>query len=140
MNRTPILWLLLIPSLALAQINEVFTDAQAAHKAKALFKDAMSLRSEIDENCDTPRQLVTTSTKIDSLLEEWPNDHLKYRALFPYYACRQSLGTLSSYAMICRFSSYKGSAAAYDQRRWKEDITACKEAIKKPDLTLKDIE
>lgn len=133
---------LALPALAWGQIEDAYTDAEAAAKARQLIKDARDLRNEVTKLCvarDTP-QLYRAAKKADTKLDEWPDDHLKYRALFPYGDCRQSMMDVQSYAMTCAVGGYKAEAAKHDQRRWQEDTAACEAAILKPDLSLKDIE
>lgn len=133
---------LALPAVAWGQIEDAYTDAEAAAKAKLMIKDAYALRNEVTELCvarATP-QLYQAAKKADAKLGEWPSNHLKYRALFPYGDCSQAMRDVQSYAMTCAIGSYKGEAAKYDQRRWQEDTAACEAAILKPDLSLKDIQ
>lgn len=133
---------LALSPVAWGQIESVYTDAEAAAKAKQMIKDVRELRNEVTELCvarATP-QLYQAADKADAKLDEWPNGHLKYRALFPYGDCRQAMLDVQSYAMTCAVGGYKGEAMKYDQRRWQEDTAACEAAISKPDLSLKDIQ
>lgn len=131
-----------LSSSAWGQIEDAYSDEEASIKAKQLITDARALRNEVTELCvarATP-QLYRAAKTATTKLNEWPNDHLKYRALFPYGDCRQTMADVHSYAMICAVGSYKGEAATYDQRRWQEDSEACEAAIRKPDLSLKNIQ
>ncbi|WP_350447791.1 hypothetical protein ABS648_05305 [Pseudomonas solani] len=131
-----------LPALSFAEVESVFTDAEAAEKARVFLKDALEMRAPVGKLCaakDEPK-LYAISNKLIDRLKEWPDDHLKYRALFPYSDCKQVMMDLQAYAAICALGKYRGEAASYDQRRWKEDTTACAAAIKNPDLSLKDIE
>lgn len=142
-NSLALTLMLVFPSLVLAQIEDVYTDAQAAEMAKALVKDVYAMRKEVNDLCLQPgkaEKLYQSAQKADDKLSEWRDDNLKYRALFPYYACRQSMIDVSSFATTCAVGSYRGEAASYDQRRWKEDTAECEDSIRNPDLTLKEIE
>ncbi|MBH2032411.1 MAG: hypothetical protein I8H73_06125 [Pseudomonadales bacterium] len=130
-------------AIASVKTADFYTDTEASGKAKALLKDAYSLQSEIAHICSNPGAaslLYIAADKAGVKLKEWPNDHLKYRALFPYYACRQLMVDVQSYAFSCATGGYKGEAASYNQRRSKEDGAECEAAILKPDLSLKEIE
>lgn len=131
---------LLVPALALAEIESVYTDSEAASMAKGLFQAAKDLRNEVTELCVARAvpKLHQAAKQADAAIEQWPDDHLKYRALFPYGDCRQAMIDVQAYATTCAVGGYKGEAATYDQRRWQEDIAACEAAIANPDLSLKD--
>jgi hypothetical protein len=133
---------LTLSSTAWAQIESVYTDAEAASKAKQMLKDARGLRSEVTELCvaKDAQPLYEAANRAKAKLAEWPDDHLKYRSLFPYGDCRQAMMDVDTYAMICAIGGYKGEAVKYDQRRWQEDTSACEAAIREPDLSLKDIQ
>lgn len=142
MRKALILAVLALPALAWGQIEDAYTDAEAAQKAKVLIKDAYALHNEVTELCAAraTAELYKAAKQADAKLDEWPNDHLKYRALFPYGSCRESMTHVQTYAKTCAVGSYKGESAKYHQRRWQEDTAACEEAIRKPDLSLKDIQ
>lgn len=133
----------LLPLVAVAQIEDAYTDAEAAAKAKELIAKAKELREEAGKLCGkqgTGNKLSALALVAQDQLDTWPDDHLKYRALFPYHACRQSMINVQSYAQTCALGSYKGEAASYDQHRWKEDTAECAASIENPDLSLKDIQ
>ncbi|WP_447588674.1 hypothetical protein [Aquipseudomonas campi] len=132
--------LALLPMLALGA--DAYTDAEASAKAKLLIKDAQELRKEVSTQCAAgdAAQLNVAATKAQVALTEWPNDNLKYRALFPYDACRQLMSNIESYARTCALGAYKGEAQRYEQQRWSEDLAECSSAIQNPDLSLKDLD
>jgi hypothetical protein len=144
MNKSLILALALaLPAFAWGQAADLYTDAEALLKAKALIKDVYSIQAEIADTCTNPGAaslLHIAADKADRKLKEWPNDNLKYRALFPYHACRQSMVDVQSHAFSCAVGSYTGEAMSYNQRRLKEDTAECEASILKPDLSLKEIE
>lgn len=131
---------LLAPALASAEIESVYTDSEAAAKAKGLFQAAKDLRNQVTELCVARAvpKLHQAAKQAGAAIEQWPDDHLKYRALFPYGDCRQAMVDVQAYATTCAVGGYKGEAAMYDQMRWQDDIAACEAAIAKPDLSLKD--
>lgn len=133
----------LLPLVSAAQIEDAYTDAEAADKAKEMIAKAKELRGKVDKLCGrqgTTAALYQLAKQGEAHLDAWPDDHLRYRALFPYGACRQSMLDVQSYAYVCAVGSYKGEAASYDQRRWKEDTAECAASIENPDLSLKDIQ
>lgn len=132
-------WLVL-SGAAMAEIEEVYTDAQAAEMAKVMIERATAMRAEVANLCikASVNDLHEAAGSAKQALAAWRDDHLKYRALFPYHACRQAMVDVDALAMTCANGSYKGDIAQYDMRRWEEDSAACKAAIQSPDLTLKE--
>ena len=131
-----------IPSVSWAQVESVFSNAEAAEKAQELAKAAQSLRAVADQQCTAQdaTQLQVTAKKARAQLAAFPDDHLKYRALFPYSDCRQAMLDVESYALSCAVGSHKGLAAENAGLRWEQDLAACEGAIQSPDLSLTEIE
>lgn len=131
---------LIAPALAWGEIPSVYTDAEASLKAKAMIAEAEALHKNVTQLCSagaTP-ELYKAAKHARIFLDDWPDNHLKYRALFPYGDCKQAMIDVASFATTCAIGSYKGEAARHNQARWIEDRTACKEAIQNPDLSLKE--
>lgn len=131
---------MMAPALAWGEIPSVYSDAEASLKAKVMIAEAVDLHKKVSVLCSAgaTSELYKAAKHARNALEEWPDDHLKYRGLFPYGDCKQAMMDVESFATTCAIGRYKGEAARYNQARWIEDRTACKEAIQNPDLSLKE--
>jgi len=129
------------PVFAWAQVEDVYTDAEAASKAELLIKEAYALHAKVAEICTDPNAtglLYEAAEDVVKKLDDWPDHHQKSRTLASYHSCRQSMVDVQSYAYTCAQGGYKGEAVKYMQRRWTEDTTSCDEAIRASNLLLKD--
>lgn len=132
-----------LPIAGMAQVEEFYSDTQAAAMAKELRKEAVSLRDKVEASCGKETATAALGAMAESASDKvsaWPNDHLKYRALFPYHACRQTMANVNAQATSCAIGRYQGEAKAHDQKVWARDLAECDASIEKPDLSLKEIE
>lgn len=75
---------------------------------------------------------------VQRTLTEWPAEHLDNRAIFPYFSCRQAAASLLQYGDA--WARNDGKAwSSHVVKNFRSDYAACRAAIIKPDLSLKDI-
>lgn len=121
------------PVIAWAQAEDLYTDAEAASKAKLLIGEAHALHAKVAEACSDPAATGTlygVAEEAAQKLDDWPDHYRKKQALTPYHSCRQSMVDVQSYAYTCAQGGFKGKAVKYMQRRWAEDSSDCSEAIR----------
>ncbi|MCY1559190.1 hypothetical protein D9M68_962010 [compost metagenome] len=124
--------------IALAQVEDVYTDAEAASKARLLIGEAHALHARVAEICSDPNAtglLYEAAEEVVNKLDGWPEHHQKSQALTSYHSCRQSMVDVQSYAYTCAQGGFKGEAVKYMQRRWAEDSASCDEAIRASELS-----
>lgn len=133
MKALPIIFVFACPVIAWGQVDQKYTDAQAAMKADLFIKDAHVLHEKVAGICnDLSAMGVIYEVAEEALrkLDDWPERKQGGQALAPYYSCRQSMVNVQSYAYACANGGYKGKAEKYMQRRWIEDTTSCAAAIR----------
>lgn len=126
------------PVIAGAQVEAVYTDAEAANKARLLIEEAHALHARVTEICSDPNAtglLYQVAEEVVRKLDDWPDHYRKRQALTSYHACRQSMVDVQTYAYACAQGGLKGEAEKYMQRRWTEDTASCDQAIRASELS-----
>lgn len=139
MKASHLMLVLAFPVNAWAQVEDAYTDAEAARKAELLIKEAYALHSKVTEICNDENAmglLYEAAEDAVRRLDSWPEYQQKSRSLASYHSCRQSMVDVQSYAYACANGGYKGKAAKYMHRQWLEDSTSCDAAIRAADLSV----
>lgn len=141
-----IVFSIVLISVAEAQLNEgkipeELSDAEAKHLAIAANKKITVLKNRLNimmrkKNTDDYAQW---HRELTHALKQWPADHLKNRAMFPYYECRSAMSEMLTYGMLWQ-QGRSASAGSTAKKNFKISEAECAASIKNPDLSLKDIQ
>lgn len=130
--------LLATSGMAMAQPSPMkISDAEAAMKARQAIRD-------IEDGYKQLGSAGNDAAKLNHLVQHlvkkaaWPMNHLAYRALFPYHACPQALNDLASMARAKADKS--AHLLSYYTKRFSESRPGCQRAVRKPDMSLKNIQ
>lgn len=76
--------------------------------------------------------------RVSTALEKWPAQHLDNRSAFPYFSCPEAARGLLQYGDAWSRKT-PGNWAERAARDFNKASRDCKEAIRSPDMSLKDI-
>lgn len=118
------------------------TDAKAiAVRMESTVRNARDNLNSMIEAGDATHFYTKIWTPVMRDIRLWPNDHLKNRAVFPYFSCKQAAISLLQYgeAWESRERDSKNWKSWRDHvvQGFRDDYAACKEAIREPNLALK---
>lgn len=118
-------------------------------QAKIIAQQSLSTIAKVDKDLkevlklnDADGFIKFVDKPLTRSIDEWPAMHLSNRASFPYYECKQMLIDYKNLAWTF------GVKDGLQNRRNRDAFTAsyrksmagCKQAIKQPDMSLKDIQ
>lgn len=119
------------------------TDSEANQHAVRMEKSVTATQDSLNRlmaSGDRNSYRAEVRDIVQAALDSWPDQNLSNRAIFPYFSCKQAAIDLLQYG--------DAWVRGEQSKTWREKVTknfhsdhnACKVSLKKPDLSLKDIQ
>ena len=117
------------------------SDSEAKQIAVKTDKAVTKARAELNEMIASGLRVNYSGlrARINEVLRQWPEMNLSNNASFPYFACPQAARDLLQYGDAWNRNDQDKNWRDRAIEKFKETDAACKGAIKRPDLSLKNI-
>lgn len=121
------------------------SDKEAKSKAQSMIvlvdKAKKDFQSALETN-DRAGYYEYVHKPLSDAVQNWPQRDLKNRAIFPYFQCMQTVNDYLNYteSFLVKDSVRNRQYRERVNSDFNKSYQACKASIKKPDMSLKEIE